>query len=246
MHKEKRDTGGVEADLAHLINLSGKLRMLSHQVVMSALLNANSGANSGGAPSARDTRFSRQLSTALQEFRDITQQLLDPGPDTGLSAETGQVLRAEGVPSLSQRQRLAGFITRAQALENSLAVEDALDLGPFVSGELLDALNQINAAIRDTLDRRIQAKSEEKEPLLNATAMSIDEITRLSKTLQIVAMNASLEAQRAGEHGLAFGEIAREMRGLSQRSMDHAVRLDEDLAVFREGMTTASGRPVTP
>ena len=225
----------VETDLAYLINASGKLRMLSHQVVMATLL---SKASENASPYEALSR------KALGEFRKITAQLLRPGRETGLTEETGALLISQKVISENNANKLAEFDAAAGRLSKQTPMDEIEKLGAYVAGPLLETLNKANEAIRKTLDAQIESRQKEKEPLMTAASGSVDEITRLSKALQIVAMNASLEAQRAGDHGAAFGEIAREMRGLSKLSMDQATRLDTDLAAFRSGKATATGRPV--
>lgn len=227
----------LEKDLAHLINVSGKLRMLSHQVVMCALLHETLG---------KTISFPHKLSEALDEFKSITAALTGSGASADLGPDTQRLLHSGTVVSDHHRDTLTAFIERANALKTRPSVAEAAALGEFVAGEVLMALNQINANIRQTLDDTIAEKRKAQEPLLRAASTSLDEINRLSKTLQLVAMNASLEAQRAGEHGAAFGEIAREMRGLSLKSMDQAKRLEHDLSHFKASQTTATGRPVTP
>lgn len=227
----------VEKDLAHLINVSGKLRMLSHQLVMCALLHDCTG---------QRISFPQKLSDALDEFDQISAEITGMSAHSQLDSATQELLRGDSIISPAQRQTLKDFSTRAAALRDTLSADQAADLGAFAAGELLGALNAINENIRSNLDERISARQQSQEPLLRATSSSLDEINRLSRTLQLVAMNASLEAQRAGENGAAFGEIAREMRELSNKSMDQAKRLESDLAHFKASQTTTTGRPITP
>jgi hypothetical protein len=55
----------------------------------------------------------------------------------------------------------------------------------------------------------------------------ITDIERISEKVNIIALNASVEAAKAGQHGLAFGVVAKEIRNLAQSSADSAMRTKE-------------------
>ena len=52
----------------------------------------------------------------------------------------------------------------------------------------------------------------------------IMDIERISEKVNIISLNASVEAAKAGQHGLAFGVVAKEIRGLAQSSADSATK----------------------
>lgn len=211
----------LEQELAHLINLTGKMRMLSHQVVMFALLECQA----GKTPDCAD-----KLRTALAEFRGIANGLIHPRAGNGLSSLTAQFLTDHPPLTGEQRAMLERFVHSGEALADKTTPERAATLAQLVSGPLLAHLNAIIDTIRLTLETTVQDRRAAQDPLRRTATASVDEIHRLSKALQIVAMNASLEAQRAGDEGAAFGAIAREMRALSQKSLEQAHRLDVDFS----------------
>ncbi|MDR2582226.1 MAG: methyl-accepting chemotaxis protein [Fibromonadaceae bacterium] len=52
----------------------------------------------------------------------------------------------------------------------------------------------------------------------------VTDIERISEKVNIISLNASVEAAKAGQHGLAFGVVAKEIRSLAQSSADSAMR----------------------
>ena len=52
----------------------------------------------------------------------------------------------------------------------------------------------------------------------------VTDIERISEKVNIISLNASVEAAKAGNHGLAFGVVAKEIRSLAQSSADSAMR----------------------
>ncbi|MDR2593277.1 MAG: methyl-accepting chemotaxis protein [Fibromonadaceae bacterium] len=52
----------------------------------------------------------------------------------------------------------------------------------------------------------------------------VTDIERISEKVNIISLNASVEAAKAGQHGLAFGVVAKEIRSLAQSSADSAMQ----------------------
>jgi len=55
----------------------------------------------------------------------------------------------------------------------------------------------------------------------------VTDIERISEKVNIIALNASVEAAKAGQHGLAFGVVAKEIRTLAQSSANSAMQTKE-------------------
>ena len=96
----------------------------------------------------------------------------------------------------------------------------------YLDGVILDAKQ--DQAQTSSLQSRAQIARE----IGSATG----EILKTLKTLRLLALNARLEAVRAGDHGLGFAIVAREMVELaaqsdtSARAIDRLIaRLDQDL-----------------
>jgi methyl-accepting chemotaxis protein len=69
----------------------------------------------------------------------------------------------------------------------------------------------------------------------------IDEIKDVAEQTNIVALNASIEAARAGDAGRAFAVVAREVRKLSTRSAELAKRIQLDVESVFAGLQTHFG-----
>jgi iron only hydrogenase large subunit-like protein len=55
----------------------------------------------------------------------------------------------------------------------------------------------------------------------------VTDIERISERVNIIALNASVEAAKAGQYGLAFGVVAKEIRTLAQSSANSAMQTKE-------------------
>ncbi len=58
--------------------------------------------------------------------------------------------------------------------------------------------------------------------LNNALGRAVRDILKVNSATKVLALNARIEASRAGDHGAAFGIVAQEMQRLSERTSDIA------------------------
>jgi iron only hydrogenase large subunit-like protein len=73
----------------------------------------------------------------------------------------------------------------------------------------------------------IVAKMGDVTSAISSYKQMISDIERISQKVNIISLNASVEAAKAGERGLAFGVVAKEIRNLAQSSADSAARTKE-------------------
>jgi hypothetical protein len=70
--------------------------------------------------------------------------------------------------------------------------------------------------------------SELTATLLAHIRGSIKEIADINRQARVLAINAQIESSRAGESGRAFGVVAQEMAGFSDRTQSAAVKLEQN------------------
>lgn len=159
---------------------------------------------------------------------------------SSLSNEVGVLDGAAKVmnAAVSDTRQRSGAITQ-QAAETSASVSTVSS----ASEQLTASASEIAAQTHRALDvsRSAQQQSTVASLAMTALAASIGEIVAMvdliasiSSQTRTLALNANIEAVRAGEYGRGFGVVATEVKDLAAQTADAAEKIRAQIADIKE------------
>ncbi|MEM6275844.1 MAG: methyl-accepting chemotaxis protein [Pseudomonadota bacterium] len=115
----------------------------------------------------------------------------------------------------------ADVITRVQRLTFGTTTEgDADDIAPLLEQFEAKAAPAIHAALDAVREVFITGVLKRQAYHASASSDMLSELERINRSVQLLAVNAAIEAARVGDAGRGFAVIATEVRGLSRRTLD--------------------------
>ncbi|MBK9518725.1 MAG: methyl-accepting chemotaxis protein [Anaeromyxobacter sp.] len=157
----------------------------------------------------------RQAATATQQAAAITQTSTTASEIAQTAKQATE--HADSVIQMTQR-------SEELSQEGLQVVEEAVDS----SAALGEQVKRIAATMADLSDRTLQVGE------------IIATVKDLAEQSNLLALNASIEASKAGEHGRGFAVVALEMRNLAEQSKQAAVQVRAILSEIQKGAREAS------
>lgn len=190
--------------------------------------------------------FKNHIKKIIEEIKTVQDQNIEhinklsnvaKEVDTFASQERN-ILENSSEISKNATLKLSNFISIID--KNALGIQEAKD-ELEISRENIDKLITQIAKVYEIEQELLDGFKELSESAMESKSM-IETISEIADQTNLLALNAAIEAARAGEHGRGFAVVADEVRKLAETTQNNLSHIDSGLKVMMESVDTNAQR----
>ena len=195
--------------------------------------------------------IARNLDHMAQQIKDVIQEIGNAAAQVATAAEESSAVALQTSQNVAQQRQgtdqVATAINEMSATVKDVArsTTEAAEMSRQVNDNTLQGKREIEDTVR--LVQALSTQAEQTARIIlelkkesDAISSVLDVIRGVAEQTNLLALNAAIEAARAGEQGRGFAVVADEVRQLAQKTQDSTVSIQQMISNLQSGSDRAA------